>query len=52
MLTLGLKEWPARICHKEELLPGLLIIGAEILPTVGTIASNLTLKGLKTTQAS
>ena len=43
---LGLKVWPAKNCHKEDRLPELLITGAGIPTTVGTIASSLVLKGL------
>ena len=43
----GFKVCPAKNCHKEELLPELLIIGAGIPTTVGTTASSLTLKDLK-----
>ena len=42
-----LKVWLAKNCHKEELLPELLIPGAGTPTTVGTTASSLTLKGLK-----
>ncbi len=44
---LGLKVWPAKNYHKEELLPELLIPGAGIPTTVGTTASSLALKDLK-----
>ena len=43
---LGLKVWPAKNYHKEELLLELLITGAGIPTTVGTIASTLVLKGI------
>ncbi len=40
------KVWPAKNCHKEELLLELLITGAGIPSTVGTTANSLALKGL------
>jgi hypothetical protein len=43
---LGLKVWPAKNCHKEDLLLELLITCAGIPTTVGTTASTLVLKGL------
>src|SRR5215210_7496412 len=45
-LMLGLKVWPAKNYHKDELLPELLITGAGIPTTVGTTASTLVLKGI------
>ena len=49
---LGLKVWPAKNCHKEDLLPELLIPGAGIPTTVGPTASSLVLKGLWVVEAS